>query len=399
MLLYISLFFLGNPIFGKVLAELETKDLEFVAGSVIELSFCIYQQEKEDELILLLDNGTARVQTSKMAKEGYISFVIPYLISEKSGLVMARLYTGSVLLLKSSFEVLPKISHVSKLESYCGPKHLVVDRNDYSMVISTVLDLYDNPFPKEEQIKVAFHSANEITQSDLKMRPLFGFKKLHAPDKKGYGTVVSSYEEISDKSFRLDYYALDPLNFSISCERQHKYADGQQLVVFKTSLIEDASGNTIGNGTVVRFRIENGRGEVSELYAQTISGIATCVRYAPEQACSWSVSADIAHYAKNIKRLTVNFLASVSDFNLGYQKKEGSIIIGPVTGYMGQWVKNGMIASIEISGDATTKFFKKPVKDGMVIIPIRKLQLAKGDYTMNATIAGISKDIKFTIND
>lgn len=384
---------------GQSSVSLQSSFSTYVAGSLSELRFCVDQLTDTRNFTLVLDNGTGRVQINQARQGNVLVFQVPEVISQKSGVVIIRLFQGAVMMHQSTIEIIPDVTSAEKVESYCGPKHLVVDRDDYTMIVSTVLDQYGNPLPKEESILAGYHVLNQISEVPMNMRSLFGFQRLEAPDKKGFGNVIGKYKQLVGKAFRVDYYAIDPLDFRITYERQHQYADGEQLIFFKTEIIRDAAGNVIGNGTVVKFQVADANGKVTELYAQTLDGIATTVRYAPEKADVWQVTAGIANYANSKNNLTIPFEESVSDFAIRHSIASGELLIGPVTGYMGQWMKNGTVVNIEIAGNESQLMLKKPLQDGQVLLSERTLRLAKGEYLLKATVAGITKSLNITIDD
>ena len=398
-MIYISLLLLSCLAAGQNLVELESRAGKYVAGAPTELRYCIDQQLVNGAFSLMLDNGTARIQMNQVARGTQITFKLPHALVQKSGVLTARLFYNSTIVHQSSLEIMPDVDNATRVESYCGPKHLVVNRGDYTMIVSTVLDEFGNPFPKEETVTAGYHSMNRIIEKPMRMRPLFGYQRLYAPDRKGFGNVIGKYGELVGKAFRVDYYAVDPLDFSIAYERQHPFADGEQLVIFKTETIRDASDNIIGNGTIVKFLINNSDGTTAELYAQTLDGIATAVRYAPEKAESWKVTAGIANYADSRNTLEIAFEESVADFSISHLTTARKVLIGPITGYMGQWMKNGTVVKIEVTGPDTHLLFKKPLQDGEVMLKEQQLRLAKGKYLLKATVAGITKSINITIND
>ena len=161
------LMFLSQMVSAQIRAELELNALKFVAGSEVELSYCIYQLPADREFSLLMDNGIARIQLRQQSVGSYLKFVLPEVITQKSGVVMARLFDGERIILQSQIEIIPDINQARKVESYCGPKHLLVDRNDFSMIVSTILDQYDNPLPKEEQLEIDYHADFEINKKSM----------------------------------------------------------------------------------------------------------------------------------------------------------------------------------------------------------------------------------------
>lgn len=380
---------------GQIFRELGNRQQSFVAGTPVRLSFAKDEGQKKSGFVAVFDNGTVRIMVPDSGNEGEAEFIAPEAITRKSGSVIVRLFAGNRLINTSAFVIKADSENVRAVESYCGPKHLVADRGDYSMIVSTALDRYGNPIRQEDTIRVVYQQQNQVEEYDLSMRPLFGYRRLNAGRKTGYGTVVAMRDSVSGKSFRLDFYHVDPLDFSVKTERQHQYADGDQVVALVTSPIRGISGDPIGNGTMVRFIIRDSKGKRSHLQGYTVDGVARAIRYAPEEAVTWQVEAVVPGYASSKNTEVVTFLPSVTGFSV---RTEGeSVLIGPVKGYLGQWVKKGMRAEISIVGDTFNKKIYKVLEKGRATVSWSQMHLPVGRYVAKVTISGITEQTEFEI--
>mgnify|MGYP001799506552 CR=1 FL=1 len=364
-----------------------------VAGSTGYLSYC-FPEMKDGSLVVLLDNGLAVERLKISLVNGEAGIELPFEFSTKAGLLKLRFFNNGQSMYRDELEILPDKQKTKKIESFCGPKHLVVGRNDFSMIVSTVLDIYDNPLPEGTPIGVNFQQGGQVTSHSFRSETLYGYKKYYAGEKSGYGAITTFYDTLGSESFRLDIYATDPEDFEITYERQHAYADGEQLVVFSTSIIKDGFGNVISDGTVVQFVLEQPDGPSTIFNGVTIAGIARGLRYAPQAQASWKVRALIPNYAISTNQLAISFRQSVKDFDLSLQRETNRLNVGPVTGFMGQWVKDGTDVTVRITNAGTSKVYEAVTTDGRLSFPIDFEALGKRKPDITVTIAGITKTIK-----
>ncbi|MGB3468032.1 MAG: hypothetical protein WBA74_22290 [Cyclobacteriaceae bacterium] len=396
-LLAIALLILTISVRAQTVIDFHRQNQICVAGADIVVRYSGSTADGNDYQ-MAIDNGTIRFLIADEGKGRESVFPVPALFSQRSGTVGIRLFDGHKMIGRSSFKIVADTSQVAAVESFCGPKHLAADRNDFSMIVSTALDQYGNPFDETQSISVKYQREDKVTTDELIMRPLFGFKRLYAPENTGHGTVVSMSANTAGKSYRLDYYIVDPEDFTVKTERQHAYADGEQVVKISTSPIQRAGGDLIANGTTVVFKLTDDTGTVSFFQGHTIRGVAQVVRYAPERATTWEVEALVPGYARSKQVEVVRFLPSVRDYQIIIDRNV--IRIGPVKGYMGQWVKHGMLAKITVVVNNERTEVIKPLIKGMVILPFTEMNVTdKGDYELEVEIAGISKTLKFSKDD
>ncbi len=391
-LFYISLLFLITSFSSEASIYFENEKNDYIAGEDVILNFCFDVLEVSDQFDLLAHHGFGVIQVNGVVNKPYVTFNIPKSITSKSGVLTLRIFQNKKMIYAKDLDILP-IPIAEKLESYCGPKHLVIDRNDYAMMVSTVLDSLDNPLPENTTVHFNYQHGDQLTKSEKKTRKLYAYQRFEAQNKIGYGTITANYDNISEKAFRVDYYAHDPVGFSISYDRQHQYADGEQLVYLQTDKIQDRFGNVIGNGTLVKFIIRNQAGEISELYGQTIDGVAKGLKYAPNTPNNWTVTAIIPNFAESKNTLDLSFRPSIKGFEIQFLNHD-EIVVGPIVGYLNQLVQNGKSVKITIKNSEETLIIERQTTNGHVSLSLKNLRLAKGEYEITATIAGITKNSK-----
>jgi len=217
------------------------------------------------------------------------------------------------------------------------------------------------------------------------------YHRIYAPDKNGYGTVSVAYQNLGHRDFRLDFYANDPDNYDISYHKQHDYADGQQLIDFKTSVITDDNDNLIGNGTIVSFYITDTQGKHSVITAQSIDGVASFSIPAPTYASTWTVTSEIPYYAKS-NQIYLSFKSSIKEAPV-LVLDEHIVQIGPVKAFMNQFAKDGTYVYLKLYNQQDTLIFHHTLDKGLAIFPLGQKNIPKGIYTGMISIADFEQTI------
>lgn len=357
---------------------------QYIANDSIRL--IVNFPNNNSDLILLVSHSYGLDILLPEAIEGSkLVYALPKTITKKSGKIDLELKAVNQTLLHKTTLILPDTSSVSSLEAFCGPKHILTAKNDFSMAVTSVLDVYDNPYI--DGTPIDFYSLIEHQQS-LNTKPikhLMAYHRIYAPDKNGYGTVSVAHHDLGHQDFRLDFYANDPDNYSISYEQQHNYADGQQLIEFKTSVITDDNDNLMGNGTMVSFYIQDTQGKQSMVTAQSVDGIARFSIPAPSYATTWTVRSEIPYYAKS-NPIYLSFKSSIKEAPLVLLGNH-TIQVGPVKAFMNQFAKDGTSVYLKLYNQLDTLTFHHTLDKGLTTFPLEQKNIPKGVYSVETKIA------------
>lgn len=315
---------------------------KYMAGAPINFTF--HSPENTVGLIIVHAYGTTPTRGTKEGQEW--TFTIPPMITQKKGMLDLRLIDQQRILWQSTIEIVPDSVQAPRLESYCGPKHLIVGRGDFTMISSTVLDRYDNPFPTGTPIETHSFIDQHLDQGTCIMDELIAFKRLYGSNYRGYGAISTHYAGASSKEFRLDFYTNEPENFYIQLKRQHAYADGLQLVEMISSTIQDRFGNVIENGTLVLFEITDSNQRVTIGHAETIGGVAHIKLPAPTYPTQWKIKASVPGYARSNQQY-LSFEPSLKD--LPFKTTKQALVIGPLKSFMGQHVREGLLVDVALT--------------------------------------------------
>ncbi|MFK7952616.1 MAG: hypothetical protein AB8B73_07190 [Ekhidna sp.] len=331
---------------------------------------------------------------SGKAKNNETHYILPSIITKKSGRIDLAIMTDGEEVWKNTITIIADTENEKMMESYCGPKHLIVSKNDFAMITSTVLDQYDNPLPQNTSIDVNYLVDDQLKKKTIQTTHLLGYERVYAPRKSGFGAVSTNYENVGSKEFRLDFYPNDPENYRIGYERQHEYADGNQLISISTSTIKDRFGNQVDNGTMVYFSIIDDQNRISSGTSETINGVAQFQLPAPENATIWKVKSYIPNYAE-ASELSISFKESVTDFTT--EISDNAIKVGPIKGFMGQFVREGSLVSFVLTSDDKSITYEIPTKAGVVLLDFRKKIIPQGMYEVEVSLGNIIKKLKVEV--
>jgi len=362
---------------------------QYIAGEEIRV---FIEKEVEENTYLKITHaaGSALLRPAKNSPGSY--FEIPEPIRNKSGVLDLELI-GWEQSWKKQVAILPDTS-LASIEAYCGPKHLVVDRSDFTMITAMVLDEYDNPFPKETQVEMKAFINEELRVVSSATSELSAYQLFYAPGVTGNGAISSVFKEASSKEFRLTFYANDPEHFQLLASRQHGYADGGQLVKIYTSEIRDRNENIVENGTMVQFEITDSQGQLSFIFAETIEGVAIFEIPAPLSQTNWLINALIPNYAKS-DTLNLAFKKAFDDLPVAHA--EDSLVVGPIKSYMGQFAKYGLPVEVDLKNNERKLNFSLPIKNGFVVLRYQQDLIPTGEYEVTCRLGTLENTFKITV--
>ncbi|MEL7006793.1 MAG: hypothetical protein AAFN93_29305 [Bacteroidota bacterium] len=218
-------------------------DFSSTAGDNLVVTF----EGVDQSSTLLFYHSYGVIELSNTKKGGMLSFQIPSLLSQYAGTFRYELIAGQTPLRKGN--IIIKSSVASDLETYCGPKHILVGGEDFSMLTSLILDELDNPIPNTTDLSAQV--GGNIISKPMDSSVLINYTKIFSPKKRGNGAVAAKFGDLASQEFRLEFYANQPEDYQIAVEKQHEYADGIQLVSITSSTIRDQYGNN--RNTKVNF--------------------------------------------------------------------------------------------------------------------------------------------------
>ncbi|NJB71037.1 hypothetical protein GGR42_001499 [Saonia flava] len=389
-----SLYTLGYKSSGdSPTSVLKTTKTDYIAGDPITLEFEA-NTSLDLKLILKNSNGTSIVEPSKNGNKHL--FVIPKNFTKKSGPCYWRLLFKGQITSQGILNITPNMDNPVHIESYFGPRSIIAGNKDYSMLVVVPTDLYDNPVPKSTKVSVKHQFENNIQIDSISTGNLYASKMIFSTEKTGRILVSSSCENINSKEFTSKVFPSTAMSFEIDYKREHKFADGNQVVEFSTSIIKDKFDNVLSNGTMVYFIIENNDGYQLKTMGTTLNGIASAKMLHPTQKESWKIKAYITG-ASESNTLELNFDAAIKNYKVHISENNREIVIGPLESFMDQVVPDGIPIKMGIY-DLNKKLVDTKIitsRKGMGKFTLSNDFFSHGNYFLEIKSAGITK--KFNI--
>ncbi len=361
--LYICLFLL--LVFGMLVSSWHVQTSEPKAQNSISIdieapldqevhpdgfTILIHSKELSDtETVKLVVSGTYGTTILQPEKSGERwVFSIPPAISTRAGMVEWRLVQHQKTVQSGEFELMPTVKNLGKLENYLGPRSIVASERDYTMQIAIPTDSLDNMLPDRTQLSLNHQFKNQITKTPASLKNGFAWQRIQAPLTTGRITVSSTLQNISSKELVADVFPDVAIDFQIIVDQNHTYADGNEITTFKTSRITDKHGNVMTDGTLVQFFMSDASGTQWQTMGSTINGYAFAKAIHPQTPTTWQVKAVIQGIAES-PDLEVTFKSVIEEIPVRLQKDK-TLIVGPLTSYLGQIIPDGVQVTIDIEG-------------------------------------------------
>jgi len=368
----------------------------FVAGDTICLKFSI---QNTTSVQLVIKNTLGQSLLSSEDYKKITKFCLPPSFSKLAG----RLYwfliekgkeldSGSILIKQATTTVF--------MESYFGPRQLSAGEEDYSMLVHIPTDLYDNVLPNGTEVKVNTEFLDVFDSIIIPMEKHIAWINIGTTNQSGRIIVSSQCHNFTSAQLVTKIYPAMPVNFTISSNRHHSFADGNEILELSTSKMLDIYGNTIVDGTLITFSIKDALGILTSAVASTINGVATAHVLHPEQPTNWNITAYVAGAVKS-NNLSLSFQAAVTDYEIFYDNKSKLLGIGPILSFIDQKVADGFGVFVRIRSEENFVNEEKFLftKNGETTVSLEEMFYPNGSYTITVISAGIEKELKLVLGN
>ena len=366
--------------------QLLTTETEFVAGSTITFTFSTSNDSKPN---LYLSNSYGSIILNPNLKSGILNYQLPKSFSNKAGMVNWKLLSGNTSL-SGKFNIYSK-QEISTMETYLGPPSIEAGGIDYAMLVVIPTDTYDNPLKDSTVVSVKHQFLANKSKGASYIKNGISYKNIHSEPQTGRILISSECFGKNSKEFVVNVMPAIPTDFTITYNRNHEYADGNQITTFLTSIIKDKYNNIVSDGTYIDFFITNASNHILKTSGSTINGIATSKMIHPDHKEHWTVKAFIEGMAKS-NSISLFYRQAVLDFQVTFSEDNRTISIGPLKSFMSQIIPDGLEVKLHVyQNDENIKTLSKSAFEGYTYFKLNSDIFPKNTYTFKIETAGIQK--------
>ncbi len=389
--LVIALVFLSfEPSVGKLnlndKIQLLTSETEFEAGSAITLLFSVSNVSKPN---LYASNSYGSIILKPHLENDVLNYELPKTFSNKTGLVNWKLLSDMTSL-SGEFNIQPK-QDVATMETYLGPPSIEAGGTDYTMLVVIPTDIYDNPLKDSTAVSVKHQFLTNEGNDIVYMKNSISYKNIYSEIKTGRILISSECFGKNSKEYDVNVMPAIPTDFTITYNRNHEYADGNQITSFSTSIIKDIHDNIESDGTYVDFFITNASNHILKTSGSTINGIAKAKMIHPDHKENWTVKAFIEGMAES-DSISLIYKQAVLDFQVAFSEDNRTISVGPLKSFMNQMIPDGLDVKLHVyQNDKKIKTVYKNSFEGYTGFKLNPDIFPEHIYTFKIETAGIEK--------
>lgn len=374
---------------------LVTKETSFVAGNAMQLEF--EGNMPIEKLKLVLIHSYSKIVLQPELKNNLITFEMPKLFCEKTGMVSWYLIYDTNKALQGKFMIIPNDKTPAKIENYLGPRTILVGSDHYTMMMVVPTDGYDNPKSDNTNVEIKYQFSNSITKKTKKTKNFIVWENIYAPSKTGKLLISSSCDGTMTKDIETDVYPSIATDFKIDYSRNHEFADGNQITTLFTSILTDKYKNIVSDGTFVNFHITTSENMVLKSYGTTIGGIAKAEILHPDHRETYKIKAYITGISES-NTITINYKPIVKSFDFNLVNNNRTIIVGPIKSFMEQLVPDGVKVVVNIYHEGVlVKTLQEDTSKGFATFTILSDFYKEDSYQFEITTLGITRKTE-TIN-
>jgi len=346
--------------------------------------------------ILLLAQGTFGLHLQQQAPvNGRAIFTLSPHQTQYAGTVLLTANVGLVAA-QTEFTILPGPA-VDPLLPAVGPRSLVANGQDWTMVVATPRDQFLNPVAENTSVTLrAQHPtppdldpATGLEMIDLRTRHLLAWGRIYSRTRAGQMLIsATSGAAHSPERAVVEVPGL-PVTFTLSADQLRLPADGRQLVQIQSEQIVDRFGNVLLDGSNVTVLTHMRNGDRRTLPALTVDGRIHMTLQAPNQPGRMTVTAWIAGVASHDLQLEFTPGPAVEPIDLTVQigAQEIVLVAGPLLGQRQQFIPDGTAVTFSLQGPEGTPISRAVSADyGYATLRLPRTGLMAGTYTVAVVV-------------
>ncbi|WP_405369513.1 hypothetical protein [Nonlabens sp. Asnod2-A12] len=357
---------------------------QVVTNTGILIQFESFEEEYVDQLEFIISGtyGTTVLPIELDNKQLKIN--IPKEITQHAGIINWQLIAGGKTIQNGDFKLFSNTSALKTVENYLGPRSIIANNRDYTMLVSIPVDSLDNLLPDGTNVLMQHQFKGTINKEVHKVTAGFTWQRINSPLTTGRLITGSTLSNISSTELVADVFPDIARPFKIYEDSNHNYADANEIISIKTDQIKDPNGNVMSDGTIVTFFMTDNFNQRWTTTASTVNGYAFAKALHPEKPSTWTVRGVITGMVES-PEIDINFKSILKEIIIQKQERN-TIIIGPLTSYLGQTVPDGIQVSLKLDGKEIILRTKK----GIVSHTYDTKTILPGNYELKVESLGIT---------
>lgn len=327
--------------------------------------------------------------------DGKCSFLINDRLSRRAGVKELSLVSLGITIDRRQITISP-LGIAKHVESYVGPKTVQVDLDEPAMITAVAIDRYGNALADGTEISITERSARGIsTEAKILTECIVGHKLINRPQTTEVVYIAAKTTAGFSKEQVVQGVTGLPAAIELSVQELIPYADNRQISSFETSSIKDLQGNTIPDGSMIYLHVDGIQG-VSKYSAFTVDGKAKFSVPNPDRKSSWTLHA-LTSTGATSNQLEVSYESNLTNIPLQLNTEEQQLIVGPLTGYLGQYIADGTEVRVALRQDERLIEKVHYVEDGFIQVSVGDYLFSKGILSIAVSSCGIVHQQNFEI--
>ena len=361
-------------------------DSSTVAGSPLLIIAKIDLDTIESPIWLIWSNAFGDLFYQGEHQQNGWQFSIPDSAFNYSGIVELSLSYQGTKIDQKRIQILPQKAF-GIIESYAGAKTMVVNSRQSAMVVAIPKDTFGNAMLYMDSVQFRWRYPKATAEEKYQL--IRGMTAaISLPSGSNSGKILTGATLGQSKSVEetIELTPGWPQTFQIEVSNWFPFADSRQLVTVQSGIITDRNGNQVADGTSIQFIVrENGKVQ-SRYRSFTSNGSAQVYIENPDHATSFEVFA-MAEGGASSNTFVLTFDAAVQQLPFAYDQKQQAIVIGPITGNLGQMISDGLSVSVQLKKNKEGFRFVGRTENGFCTIVLSD-KIPEGSYQCEVLAGG-----------
>ncbi len=358
-----------------------------------------YTSDAGEDLVLYLSEAVNKIKLSNGFGEWWFkpnsnAFTIPGKYLEYSGHYALTYVKEDASLEYGSIIVISGKAY-DRVESFIGPKTVWPDGMQDAMVFSVPRDSFKNAIEDGRIVDYSLTTNQGRSESDLDtVNFLYSYMQFSGDRKSERILVGLESQDAQSREQSIDVVAHWPEKIDLSILEIYPFSDNRQRFKLSTNQLIDQFGNTVADGTFVKFILTHQNGSQSIHHGYTIEGKSTLTIPNPKEPGSIFIKACVGNKVCSIP-LNIDFKSNVSSFKWRYDKDSRDLIVYDVIGALSQKVPDGTTVRFSIKSAMGESDIDLVTDDGACIYGLGTLP--SGEYEIEITVVDKIEKIKLNI--